>query len=329
MSNAMTAQDHSLLYLDSQTVRELLPNERTLREALQARFTEHANAGFIAPPKKNLVLQPGHFFQTLPIAARDQSYAMNKWLGVSSDNAARGLPGISGLIILNDGQTGVPLAVMDAGIITVARTAAMSALAAQYLARKDSTSLGFVGCGEQAIGHLGAMLDVLPNIERIVAFSRGIEKATALTLRPEVGARHATATTQVADVLNCDVIITSVPGDASFVPFLDARQLSEGTFVSAVDLGRSWIRETLDVFDQKVTDDIAQASVPENREKLTYQGPFDADLSLLCTGMSPHKSSSTERIFFQFPGHSLGDLTVSTLIYEAALHANKGIRLAR
>ncbi len=72
-----------------------------------------------------------------------------KWVSAFPENRGRGLPTIAGLIVLNDPETGLPLAVMDAGWITAKRTAAASALAARHLARPDSRILGILGCGVQ------------------------------------------------------------------------------------------------------------------------------------------------------------------------------------
>jgi ornithine cyclodeaminase/alanine dehydrogenase-like protein (mu-crystallin family) len=75
-------------------------------------------------------------------------------------NPARGLPTIQGVVALFDARSGELLALMDSIEITARRTAAASALAAQHLARADSTRLGMVGCGMQAAYHLEALRDV-------------------------------------------------------------------------------------------------------------------------------------------------------------------------
>ena len=70
-----------------------------------------------------------------------------KWVGGYPENQNRGLPYITGLIVLNDDETGIPLTVMDCTWITGMRTGAATALAAKYLARPDSETVGILGCG--------------------------------------------------------------------------------------------------------------------------------------------------------------------------------------
>ena len=72
-----------------------------------------------------------------------------KWVSGYPENFKRGLPYITGLLILNDVETGIPYAVMDCAWITAYRTGAASALAAKYLARPESKTAGILACGVQ------------------------------------------------------------------------------------------------------------------------------------------------------------------------------------
>ena len=69
-----------------------------------------------------------------------------KWVAGFPENQAKGLPYVSGLLILNDPETGLPLAVMDCTWITAKRTGAATAVAAKHLARPDSKSAGILAC---------------------------------------------------------------------------------------------------------------------------------------------------------------------------------------
>src|SRR5262245_65826622 len=93
--------------------------------------------------------------------ADDPPYMAVKSLLLNPRNPERGLPSINSLVTLLDGNTGVPLAVMDGNWITAVRTAGVSAVAAKRLARPDSSIAAFVGCGVQARTHADALAAVL------------------------------------------------------------------------------------------------------------------------------------------------------------------------
>ena len=80
-----------------------------------------------------------------------------KWVSGYPGNQAKGLPYISGLLILNDPETGVPLSIMDCTWITGKRKGAATAVAAKYLARPDSHTVGIVACGVQGRSNLEAL----------------------------------------------------------------------------------------------------------------------------------------------------------------------------
>ena len=103
-----------------------------------------------------------------------------KWVSGYPGNQKKGLPYTTGLLILNDPETGMPLAVMDATWITAMRTGAATGIAAKYLARKDSSSVGIVACGVQGRSDLEALC-CLFDVQRVRAYD----------LHPEIAARFA------------------------------------------------------------------------------------------------------------------------------------------
>jgi alanine dehydrogenase len=318
-----------VLYLTGRDIAALGVPPGRLRAALARAFRLHAEGRTFVEPKLTVAIAPGHFFQSLCAASPEPAFAATKWVGVAAENAARGLASVNGLVILSDLATGVPAAILDGNVLTVVRTAAMSALAAEYLARQDSESIGFVGCGAQAHGHLAALREILPGLRRVVCYSRG--SASAEGLREAAGAQGLDA--QIArtpdEALACDVVVTSVPAGAAPAAFLDAGSLRPGTFVSAVDLGRSWRGETLRAFDVVATDDRVQAKDPSTRARLAFSGPFDCDLASLASGAAAGRSDPAERIMFVFPGFALADLSVAAEIFAAAAAAGRGTLLPR
>lgn len=318
-----------LLYLGAADIAALKPAPAQLRSTLARSFLQHGRHSVWTQPKQTLAIAPGHFFQAMCAASPDPPYAAAKWVGVAAANSERGLANVDGLVVLSDLETGQPLAIIDGNSLTVLRTAAMSGLAAEHLARRDSMSIGFVGCGQQAHGHLEALRDVLPGLTDVVCLSRSAGSARALADAARGLGLRGRETTSPGDVLACDVVVTTVPGAAGLTPFLDATELRPGSFVSAVDLGRSWRSETFGAFDTRIVDDNVQAQDPANRSKLAYPGPFDADLAMLVGGTAPGRTDPAQRILFLFPGFALADLAVASELFVLAMQNGRGTLLKR
>jgi alanine dehydrogenase len=317
----------NLLYLSSEDIAALDIKPRAAREALAHAFRLHAEGRTHVQPKLTVSVGPGHFFQSLCAAMPDPPFATTKWVGVAANNSERGLPNVNGLIVVSDFTTGVPVAVMDGTGLTVLRTAAMSALAASYLARPDSSTIGFIGCGAQAYGHLASLRDVLPGLRRVVCNSRGRASAEKLAASARDGGLDAKVVDRPDEVLACDVVVSTVPAQPGLEPFLDASLLPPGCFVAAVDLGRPWRGEMLRSLDILATDDHAQAAEPSNRAKLRYPGPFDADLASLVARTAPGRMDEKQRAMFLFPGFALGDLAIAAEVIAEAGRARRGLYL--
>lgn len=316
-----------LLYLSSADIAALDIKPKAAREALAHAFRHHAEGKTYVQPKLTVSVGPGHFFQSLCAAMSDPPYATTKWVGVAADNGERGLPNVNGLIVVSDFTTGVPVAVMDGTGLTVLRTAAMSALAASYLARPDSSTIGFIGCGAQAYGHLASLKDVLPGLSKVICHSRSRSSAEKLAAYARTVGMEAEVADGPEDVLACDVVVTTVPAQPGLEPFIDASLLMPGCFVAAVDLGRPWRGEALRTLDILATDDHAQAADPANQAKLRFPGPFDADLASLVAGTAPGRTDAGQRAMFLFPGFALGDLAIAAEVIAEAERTGRGLHL--
>src|SRR3972149_4443472 len=144
----------------------LLHLARTVNRRAERRLIALGRSEVELPPKPGIPPRPDSFIHAMPAYVRSSDIAGLKWISGFPDNPSRGLPYISGLMILNDPATGVPLAVMDASWITAVRTGAGTAVAAKYLARREATHLAFIGCGVQARSHLDAVGVGRPGTDR-------------------------------------------------------------------------------------------------------------------------------------------------------------------
>jgi ornithine cyclodeaminase/alanine dehydrogenase len=119
-------------------------------DALGAAFREHGLGRVEMPPKPGVHTRPDGFLHAMPAYIPALDSVGVKWVGGYPGNEALGLPYVTGLLILNDADTGLPLAVMDCTWITAKRTGAATALAARHLARSDAETVGVLGCGCRA-----------------------------------------------------------------------------------------------------------------------------------------------------------------------------------
>ena len=247
------------------------------------------------------------------------AYSGVKWVGVG-DNHARGLPHIAGLILLSDAETGMPVALMDATWITGMRTAAITAVAAKYLARPESRSIGFVACGLQARTHLEALRTIFP-LAQVTAYSRRLETAErfAEEVRGLGLAGDAVADPRAA-VEGMDIVVTTTPAVPPTPPFLDASWLSPGAFAGMVDLGLPWIAASLNGLDCVVTDDLEQSKT----ERLCYEKPFAGEVADLVSGNLPGRRDGEDRTAIIFAGIGLADVAAAALVYDTATKSGVG-----
>lgn len=321
----------SLLYLSRADVQSLLPDPGTACRLVLESFAALRDGRADSPPKQTVTLAPGHSFQCLVATSRRHGRAAAKWLGVAPVPAGSSREGIHAMIVLNDLATGEPLAIMDGNALTGARTAAMSAAAALHLARPDSRRLGLIGCGLQARHHLAALKAVLPGLTEILAFSRSRSSADSLAAEARAAGWSATSCDDPREVVrNSDVLVTTVPMAEGLEPFLDPADLPPGAFVSAVDIGRSWIPEHLRGLDILATDDHAQqAAAPPIAPDLGPAGTFDSDLADLAAGIGRRRARAEERAMFIFRGMGLADLALACAVHDAALRQDRGTHLSR
>jgi ornithine cyclodeaminase/alanine dehydrogenase-like protein (mu-crystallin family) len=162
-----------LLYLTREDVKKC---GISLKEAIgiaERTFEEHEKGSYEMPPKPGVHPSncPGAFLHAMPGYLPGMDIAGLKWVGVFTHNTQKyQIPSLSGVLILNDVETGYPVAIMEAGLITATRTASTSGVSAKYLAKKDSEVLGIIGAGEQGRFNTEALNIVLPNLKEVKVF---------------------------------------------------------------------------------------------------------------------------------------------------------------
>jgi ornithine cyclodeaminase/alanine dehydrogenase-like protein (mu-crystallin family) len=314
----------SILYLSNADIEACALSPVEITDAVEAAFAEAAfgsaeTRGGLAIPVDGLAN-----FQAKGGVLRKASYGAVKWFGYFPGNTEQALPQYRPLMILNEALHGFPIAIMSAEWITAQRTAAISAIGAKRLARIQSSRIGFVGCGAQARANLDALM---PHFEvtSVLACSRRLESAEAFAnFCRERGVAAEVTDDPRRTVAEADIVISSVPRTVTGKPFLDANWVSPGTFVSMVDVGQSWKRESLGAFTDCFTDEMSQGL---HRAEEGGVGELEKSLIDVVGGAHPGRTSPDARIALIFSGTGLADVAAGAVVYERALALGLGQQL--
>jgi alanine dehydrogenase len=248
-----------------------------------------------------------------------------KVVGDFVDNYQRGLPSELALVTLYSPDTGMPLAIVDGTMITAARTGAVTALGARYLARPESAVLGHIGARGSAWWNV-TMLDDLFHFREIRVTSRRADsrETFARALSEQLGKPVRAVETAREALEGADIMVEASRLTAP-TPLLRTAWVAPGTLVipygtiSAVELSLT------SVMDKIVVDDWGQATVGpfgalrrHVDEGLLTRDRVHAELGEIVAGLRPGRERAEERILFWHRGLSTTDLAVAHLIWRRA-----------
>ncbi len=308
--------ENKFLYLSRADVESVALDMPTVINLLEKAFREKGEGRVEMPPKPGIHTQPDAFIHAMPAYIPALDSAGIKWVSGYPDNGKRGLPYITGLLILNDAVTGIPYAVMDCTWITAYRTGAASALSAKYLARPKSEVAGILACGVQGRTNLEALCAAF-SLKR--AYSYDILPDVRLRFAGEMSERLGIEVVAVDDprraVVESDLVVTSGPILKHPHPTIEKDWLRAGSFASAVDFDSYWTPAALAQFDKISTDDHAQFQYYKTNGY--FQGTPDpyADLGEIVSGSKPGRERDDERTMAINLGLALDDMAVAPEIY--------------
>jgi ornithine cyclodeaminase/alanine dehydrogenase-like protein (mu-crystallin family) len=313
------------LYLSQVEVRELNLSMPEIVAALESMFREKGEGRVEMPPKVGVHTMPDAFLHAMPAYISAHKAVGMKWVGGYPENRGHNLPYVTGLLILNDSETGVPLSVMDCTWITAKRTGAATMVAAKYLARPDSQTVGILGCGVQGRSNLEA-LNVGFELKTVHAYDS--DQSASETFASEMSAQLGLDVIPVRDpklaVEGSDIVVTSGPILRKPHATIRPGWFAEGSFASLVDFDSYWHPDALHEADMFCTDDVPQFE--HYREIGYFQNvpPIYAELSDLVTGRKPGRKTPQERTIACNLGLALDDIATARLIFERALEQKKG-----
>ncbi len=318
-----------LLYLSQSDVIATGLTMREVIDAIEAMFRQKGLGQVEMPPKPGVHPQPDSFIHAMPAYIPALGSVGVKWVSGYPRNQAKGLPYINGLLILNDPETGIPIAVMDCVWITAMRTGAATAVAAKYLARQDSSTVGILGCGVQGKSNLAALCETF-NIKKVFVYD--INARIGMSFAKETSATMNIPVVSVATprdaVAGCDIVVTAGPILRTPHATIKAGWLSEGSFASLVDYDSYWSPEALGDVRKFCTDDVPQ--LERYREMGYFQNvpPIYAELGEIVIGKKAGRENTTERTIACNLGIALDDMAVAPLVYQRAIQQGIGTCLA-
>jgi alanine dehydrogenase len=316
------------IWLSETDVRAVLSMEDLIgaMEAALAAFS----AGEVKQPVRTVIEAPGGFFGTMPAYLGSTPAMGAKLVTVFHENPSKGLPTHLATILLLDPNTGNLLAILDGRFITEARTAAVSAVAARYLAREDAAVLAIIGSGVQAGSHLEA-LSLVRKFTEVRCWSPTAAHVASFVSQHGVsqhgcrGAESAEAAVRGADVI---VLVTTSP-----TPVISDEWVKPGACVIAVGACRPNQREMdpATVARGRLIVDSRAAALTESgdvvmaiRDGLFGESHIAAELGEVVKNPKLGRRDANEITIFKSLGLAVEDVAAADLAYKRATQLARG-----
>lgn len=316
----MGSSPHKLLFLSRSDIENSGITMGEIISSVEHAFREKGEGHAEVPPKPGIHPAPDAFIHAMPAYLPRLHAAGIKWVSGYPDNYKRGLPYISGLMILNDVETGFPIAVMDGAWITAKRTGAATAVAAKFLARKDSRVLGMLGLGVQGRSNLEALHEIFPSLDVVKAYDTStanqeryvqeMTERTGLAIEPVKSPRAA--------VEGSDIVVTAGPILKDPKPVIDQDWLSDGMFACPLDFDSYWKPAAMRSMGKFCTDDSEQLQYYRSVGYFKDIPSVYSDLDQIVTGRTPGRENPKERIMSMNLGLAIEDVSVATRVLDAA-----------
>lgn len=318
-----------LRYLSQEDILALELSYERILSAVEAVLRAHGKGQAQMPPKPAVFPRKGRYsyFHAMPAYVASSDICGIKWLGRASHNPKLyGLPQFTGLLVLNDPETGVPIAVMDCRWITAVRTAAVSVITALCCANSGPKTLGIVGTGLQGRFHALMMVRAFPTLDTLYVSNRssvGLE-AFLSDVGPRLQVRLVPAIPEEL-VRNSDIVVSA--GVRELTYHLD--WIAPGTLCIGLDLARAWSPEVLSGVDKTFVDDAQQFwdRYRTEPEAFSARPEVTGELSHVLMGIIPGRDSEDDRILSLNVGMAICDLALGDLIYREAEKRNIGVLL--
>lgn len=317
------------LILNQTEVLSLLHNPEVL-EAVEGAFRAYGMKQVQMPPKQYLFYTKySGDLRTMPAYIEPVDATGVKIVNVHPKNAEKHLPTVMAVITLQDPRTGYTISLMNGTYLTALRTGAAGAIASKYLARKNASIIGFIGCGVQAQTQLD-MHVLVRDVKKIVIFdtNKEVQRHFADWAKQhhklDVELVHS-----VEAACHCDILNTLTPVKNPIVKKEFVRQGMHINAIGADAPGKEELESSILKDAKVVVDDWEQAShsgeinVPYERGELKREDLY-GELGDIVAGKKPGRQNDTDVTIFDSTGLGIQDIVVAHLVYNRALKAGKG-----
>lgn len=285
------------------------------------------------PAKIHVNTRPQTYINAMPSYVKEptKEYCGMKWIGGYPENRGKGLPVTWGLMVMNDPETGAPIAVMDARWITAIRTAVVAALTAKYCKIKDTRTMTIIGAGEQGRWNARIMKIVVPEIKKIyigdlypAAIDAYMKKMQPLLPDVEIVPIHTDEERQAA-IDDSQILITAT--QRSDKPFIYKEMLHKGMLGIPLE-STAWEGQTYTWADRFVCDDWELVQSYNREGKYTDGLPEEYQiLGKIINGDNVGRANEEEFVISSSHGIAISDVALGNLILEYAEKKNVGATL--
>lgn len=297
---------------------------------------EFSRGNVIFPDKVSVIFdqETQNRINCLPAGLKNEQIYGMKWVSVFPENPyKRDLPNLSAVVLLSEMVSGFPVAFMEATLCSNMRTAAMSAVAAKYLACPDVTSIGFIGAGEQAKSHFLAMKAMFPGLE-VCRVSSRTEKSVQKFIQqmekfcPDVRFVPCGCDYRAA-VEDADIIVTAISGQEKL---LQAPWIKEGALYCHVggleddfEVARKASKIVCD--DWNVVKHRTQTISQMYQQGILGDQDIHADLNEIVSGKKVGRENAEEFIYYNGVGLSYIDVALANWMYQKTVQAGYGQKI--
>jgi ornithine cyclodeaminase/alanine dehydrogenase-like protein (mu-crystallin family) len=296
-------------FFSARQVEEAVSPERAV-EAVRDAFVAYARGEWSMPPKVYVPAYPAGDFRAMPVLGA--GHAALKWVTSFPGNPARGLPTVTGLVLLSDASNGSLVAVLDAGAVTALRTGAAAVLGAETLGRADAETAAVVGAG---VNGQAAARTFLARGRAVALWD--VDRKRAEGAAAELGASVAGSR---EEALAADLLVTMTPGHEVLLSEGTLRAGQHVSLMGADGPGKAEIAVAELMRTHIFCDDWEQASHNGELVHAVEAGALGREgvtqLGDVLAGTSSGRGSDVEITSFDSTGLAIQDLAIALAAME-------------
>lgn len=320
----------NLRYLSRRDVERLGISRQTVLDKVRQSLVEHGRKRTEMPAKIGVHPYEDVFFHAMPAYIPEMQVVGAKWIECYPRNPREfDLPQTTGVLCLNDVETGVPLSIMDCTWLTAARTPAVTVLMAKEL-HPGARSFGMFGAGVQGREHVRYAAEYLDSLDEIVVFDRFPEVAQRLVdeLQPDTDVKLRVGTSIEQTVKECEVLSSATLVVREPLALAKSEWVSAGQTIVPCDLNTFWDPEIALRADRYITDSTEEHDLFVEMGYYPDGSPeIAAESGEVLAGLKPGRTSASQLIVNSNIGMAVCDMAVASAIHEAAEASEAGVIL--